>query len=47
MQLSPGEHSILAYFPSHARAQEAVRALKEAGISEVQLDRISRYGTTY
>jgi len=44
MQLSPGEHSILAYFPTSSSAQEAVRALNESGISEVQLDRVSRYG---
>ena len=44
MQLSPGERSILSYFPTSSKAQEAVTALKEAGISEVQLDRVSRYG---
>lgn len=47
MQLSPGERSILAYFPSSTTAQEAVKALKEAGISEVQLDRVSKYGVNY
>jgi len=46
MQLSPGEHSILAYFSSSTSAQEAVAALKESGFSEVQLDRISRYGVS-
>ncbi len=46
MQLSPGEHSILAYFPSSTSAQEAVKALKESGFSQVQLDRISRYGVS-
>ncbi len=46
MQLSPGERSILSYFPTSSKAQEAVTALKEAGISEVQLDRVSRYGAT-
>lgn len=46
MQLSPGERSILAYFPDSAAAQDAVQALKDAGVSEVQLDRVSRYGTT-
>lgn len=44
MQLSPGERSILSYFPSSNKAQEAVEALKGAGIGEVQLDRVSRYG---
>lgn len=47
MQLSPGEHSILAYFPTSTRAGEAVKALKDAGFSEVQLDRVSRYGVSY
>jgi len=47
MQLSPGERSILAYFPSSTAAQEAVKALKGAGISDVQLDRISRYGVNH
>lgn len=46
MQLSPGERSILAYFPSSTKAQAAVEALKSAGISEVQMDRVSRYGVT-
>lgn len=44
MQLSPGERSILSYFPSSAQAQKAVEALKGAGIAQVQLDRVSRYG---
>lgn len=44
MQLSPGEHSILAYFPSSTAAQDAVEALKAAGVSEVQIDRVSRFG---
>ncbi len=47
MQLSPGERSILAYFPSSTAAQEAVRSLKEAGYSEVQVDRVSRYGVSF
>ncbi len=44
MQLSPGERSILSYFPSSGKAQEAVEALKGAGIVNVRLDRVSRYG---
>jgi hypothetical protein len=44
VQLSPGEQSILAYFPSSAKAQEAAGALKSIGIGEVQVDRVSRYG---
>lgn len=46
MQLSPGEQSILAYFPSSTKASEAAEALKAIGINEVQVDRISRYGAT-
>jgi hypothetical protein len=44
MQLSSGEHSILAYFPNSTAAQDAVQALKAAGVSEVQIDRVSRFG---
>ncbi|NPV73875.1 MAG: hypothetical protein HPY89_08865 [Pelotomaculum sp.] len=47
MQLAPGERSILSYFPSSEKAQEAARALKEAGVNEVRVDRVSRYGTTF
>lgn len=47
MQLAPGEHSILAYFPSSEKAQEAADALKQAGINEVQIDRVTRYGKNY
>lgn len=47
MQLSPGEKSILAYFPSSTLAQEAMEALKKEGITEVQLDRVSRFGVSY
>ncbi len=47
MQLSPGERSILAYFPSTPAAQEAAQALKGAGITEVQIDRVSRFGVSY
>lgn len=44
MQLSPGERSVLAYFPSSGRASAAVKELKEKGYENVQLDRVSRYG---
>jgi hypothetical protein len=44
MQLNPGERSILSYFATSDDAREAVEALKSAGITEVQLDRISRFG---
>lgn len=46
MQLSPGEHSILAYFPSTEKALDAAGALKSMGISDVQVDRVSRFGVT-
>jgi len=46
MQLKPGERSILSYFPSSTKAQQAVDELRAAGINEVQLDRVSRYGDT-
>ncbi|WP_031513027.1 hypothetical protein [Desulfofalx alkaliphila] len=44
MQMQPGERSILAYFSSTDDARQAVDALKDMGITEVQIDRISRYG---
>ncbi|ADG83823.1 hypothetical protein [Thermincola potens] len=46
MQLSSGERSILAYFPSSSTAKEAMAALKKEGISEIQLDRVSRFGVS-
>lgn len=46
MQLSPGEQSILAYFPTSSAAQEAMDTLNKAGITEVQLDRVSRFGVS-
>lgn len=47
MRLERDERSLLAYFPSSTRAQEAINALKEAGISEVQFDRVGRFGARY
>ena len=47
MQLSPGERSILAYFPSSSKALAALEALKAAGFTSLQVDRISRYGVTF
>lgn len=44
MQLSPGERSLLAYFPSTASAQKAAAELKQAGFETVSVDRISRFG---
>lgn len=43
MQLGQGQRAILASFPSSNGAERAARALRQAGFSEVQLDRISRY----
>jgi len=44
MELPPGEGSLLAYFPSGRQAEAAAAALKGAGFTEVQVDRVSRYG---
>ncbi|MQL51111.1 hypothetical protein GFC01_02280 [Desulfofundulus thermobenzoicus] len=44
MRLSPGERSILAYFPSSNAARRAVEELKAAGYEIVGLDRVSRFG---
>ncbi len=38
-----GERSILSYFPSSGKAQEAKSELEELGFEELQIDRISRY----
>ncbi|MFZ5647093.1 MAG: hypothetical protein ACOY30_05670 [Bacillota bacterium] len=46
MQLSPGERSILAYFPSGDAARQAADTLANAGFDRPQVDRVSRYGTT-
>ncbi len=47
MELQQGEHSILSFFPSSDKAQEAAQALKEAGLvpepGAIQVDRITRY----
>ncbi len=45
MQLKKEERSIMAYFADSNSAQRAQKELKEAGISEMQIDRVSRYGT--
>lgn len=49
MQLQPGERSILAYFSSDTSALEAVERLKQKGITETQIDQVSRFpgGQTY
>lgn len=44
MQLNQGERSVLSYFPSSDKAQQAAKELKEMGYNTVQVDRISRYG---
>ncbi len=50
MQLEKGEHSILAYFGSSEKAQQAAGQLQEAGLvsqsENIQVDRISRYGAS-
>ncbi|ABO51202.1 conserved hypothetical protein [Desulforamulus reducens MI-1] len=46
MTLPQGMRSILAYFPSSTKAEAAVKELKQMGINEVSLDRISRYGVS-
>ncbi|MDN5344373.1 MAG: hypothetical protein PWQ18_484 [Clostridia bacterium] len=47
MQLEKDERSLLAYFPSSTKAQEAINALQAAGIKEAQFDRVGRYGARY
>lgn len=45
MHQDPDRHTLLAYFPSRAQAQKARDALAAEGFGEVQIDRVSRYGT--
>lgn len=44
MKLEPGEHTLMATFESGPQAEEALEALKVAGYSEVQMDRIGKFG---
>ncbi|GAB6158339.1 hypothetical protein JCM39194_15390 [Desulfotomaculum varum] len=46
MTLPQGMRSLLAYFPSSTKAEAAVQELKEMGLNDVSLDRVSRYGVT-
>lgn len=43
MKLERGERSILASFTSWTRAEDAVKALNEAGLGTVQLARVGKY----
>lgn len=38
-----GERSILSYFPSSGKAQDAKAELEQLGYQDMQIDRISRY----
>ena len=44
MDVKRGEHTVLATFSNNKNVEEAVKALKGAGILEVHLDRINRFG---
>lgn len=44
MRLRAGESSILATFHSFPQAEAAKRALREAGLTEVQIDRFGEHG---
>lgn len=46
MTLPQGMRSLLAYFPSSTKAQAAANELKQMGIEDVSIDRISRYGVS-
>ncbi|MGE5370923.1 MAG: hypothetical protein ACM3QZ_02935 [Solirubrobacterales bacterium] len=50
MQLPENEKSILAYFPSSTRADEAARSIRTRGLvnepGAMRIDRISRFGTS-
>lgn len=44
MKLEPGEHTLMATFESSNQAEEALKALKAAGFTEAQMDRIGTFG---
>lgn len=44
MKLEPDERSILAFFALEPQATKALQSLKESGFTEVQLDRVGRFG---
>ncbi|MFZ5816836.1 MAG: hypothetical protein ACOY93_16340 [Bacillota bacterium] len=44
MKLNPGERSILGAFFQRTDAEAALEELRQAGFTEVQLDRISEHG---
>ncbi|HYG60368.1 MAG TPA: hypothetical protein VD902_20040 [Symbiobacteriaceae bacterium] len=44
MKLEPGERSVLASFKSGPDAEAAKKALQQAGFTEVQMDRIGKFG---
>jgi len=46
MQLNSNEQTLLAYFPSSTKATKAAEILKSIGITEIQIDRISKFGTS-
>jgi hypothetical protein len=44
MKLEPGEHTLMATFAHGQNAEEALAALKQAGYSDMEMDRVSPYG---
>lgn len=44
MKLKPGERSILASFEHGPDAEAALKALKQEGFEEAQMDRIGKFG---
>ncbi|MEW5761581.1 MAG: hypothetical protein AB1776_00030 [Bacillota bacterium] len=46
MQLEPGERAVLGYFATDIDAAQAAEALRVAGFTTVETDRISRFGVS-
>lgn len=50
VELPKNEHSILAYFPSSTKAEQAMQELQKAGLvpgeGYMQIDRVSQFGVT-
>lgn len=47
MQQEEGKVTVLGYFPSSNQAEKAQEILADNGIEILQVDRISRFGTSY
>lgn len=47
MEQQRGMVTVLGYFPTSGQAQKAQEALAQIGVEVLQVDRVSRYGTSF